>query len=246
MSTVTQKVYRLNRGAAFFAAWPGHVYGASSAMAEEVTIDPQLDEQSLTDFESSMGGTAAYLALVKEVKVTISLSNLNADTLARHLGAGVSNAAAAPVVTDTFAPIELGCMHPYSRIPSGAVVAKKGADTLVEGTDYLTAAHGGIIPLSGGQLTAGDTIVVTYAATASRTFEAILQTAGEVRMRFAGTNVVSGAKNIIDLHKLRVPPGSFALISKEFDKVKISAVLQRDDSVQGDGSSKYFNVQEEA
>lgn len=245
MSTSTQKTYRLNRGAAFFAPWPGRVFGAASAMAEEITIDPQLDEQSLTDYESRAGGTAAYLALIKEVKVTISLANLNADNLARHLGAGVSNAAAEPTVTDTFAAIELGSMYPYSRIPSGAIVAKKGIDTLVEGTDYLQAGHGGIITLTGGQLIAGDTIVVTYAAAASRTFEAILTTAGEVRMRFAGVNVATGKKNVIDLHKLRVPPGSFALISKEFDKVKISAVALRDDTVQGDDLSKYFNVQEE-
>jgi len=243
--SVTNKTYRLNRGAAYFASWPGLVFGASSAMAEEITIDPQLDEQSLTDYESEVGGTAAYLALIKEVKVSITLSNLNPENLARHLGAAVSAAAADAAVADTFAGIELGGMYPFSRIPSGAVVAKKGAAVLVEGTDYLLAGHGGIIPLTGGVLVDGDQLDVTYASAAGRTFEAVLVTAGEVRMRFVGTNVATGKKNVIDLHKLRIPPGSFSLISKEFDKVKISAVLQRDDSVTGSGLSKYYNVQEE-
>lgn len=116
--------------------------------------------------------------------------------------------------------------------------------TCTEGTDFMFTSyqHGGVIPL-GGLLALGDTMVASYAAGASKAFEAMLLAAGILKGMFVGVNLFDNTKVRGFIHKMRFSPGEFALSSKEFDVYNATPSLERDDTVVGSELSKYYSVE---
>ncbi|MBH1388669.1 hypothetical protein I5U29_07900 [Stenotrophomonas maltophilia] len=110
---------------------------------------------------------------------SVSITALEVPTaiLARMLyGTLVATQVAAGTATDV--SVTVGSVDTPVKLPhnfllaDSAPVFKKGADNLVEGTDYtLDSVHGLLIPKPGGALQAGNTVVANY------TYDAYLETA---------------------------------------------------------------------
>lgn len=125
---------------------------------------------------------------------------------------------------------------------------------LVRGTDYHLAGHGGIIPLTGGAIAAGDTVYLHYTAAETLTYDALMTSGQDYRVMVTGFDVYRGKKISVMLHKMRFNPSKRSLLSKEFNTVEIGSMLQRDadmtptaaDIASGRADvSMYYAVQEE-
>lgn len=205
-----------------------------------------IDEESkeLADYENAGGGVADALSRIKDVKVALTLHNLNAANLALALF-GNANAIDAGTVTNANRTANKGALVRLDHLGATAVVVTNpaGTTTYALGADYQVTGAGLLIPDNSG-IADNAPIKVSYAYGAQNLIEAITATGQEYTLAFDGLNEAdSGKPCVVDLWRVRfAPTKSLDLIDDDYSKLELEGKLLKDDG-RPLGTSQYFRYE---
>ncbi|WP_293932136.1 hypothetical protein [Iodobacter sp.] len=204
-----------------------------------LTIDDESKE--LADYENPGGGIADAITRIKEVKVALTLHNLNAANLAIALFGNASSIASGTITAESHTAYK-GALIRLDKIGASAVVVSNSGATItyVAGSDYQVSGAGILIP-DGSSIADASTIKVSYAFGLQNIVEAITATGEEYTLAFDGLNEADSAKPCaVDLWRVRFSPlKSLDLIDDDFSKIELEGKLLKDES-RPMGTSSYF------
>lgn len=194
------KNYTIGRGDLFFAKRK-----ADGTLAGERPIGNTPDfsysvsSETMKHYSSSKGMRVQdrEVPVQSDYSSSFTTDDVNAENLAALLlgTASITAITSATGLTNSFVGVESGltyqlgisAAHPAGRQKLATVVVKKGAATLVLGTDYTVDVDlGRVTVLAGGALADGDTMDVTYDQTAVSQHRVV-----------SGATVVEGALRFI-------------------------------------------------
>lgn len=244
---MADKYLAVNQGKVYLA--PRNSSGTTDGFVWIGDCDGFLIKQTQTfvDFYESYSGNRVRTVHVPSqatMEFQLDIRNINGDNLARAFY-GASGSSAGASVTGEAVTAYNGKMVPLKYPGVSAVVVKKGASTLVAGTDYtLDAVNGTITILPGSTLVpagAGVALTVdyTYAAYAAR-MKAQTDTIKDYTLRFEGKSAFDGLTQTAMIHR-----ANFSLAA-QLDLISVNtAVLTITGAVlpaaeQPAGESQYF------
>lgn len=232
-------IYRRKRGVANAAALPmGNCSKLAFAIAQT--------EISESDYENPGGGKRSSIKRITGVTGSITTKNHDPMILALGLrGTVTDTTATAPITGEAHADIALGSLLVFERFPDPAqpVVVKKGLTPIAE-TSYERKRVGVLINADAVGLVAGDDITVEYTPLPERRVDALTASGEEFYLVFDGLNEADMGKPVaVEAYRVDFSPmAGLDLISDEFGNVELAFEVLSDDSIQGVGESKYFNV----
>ncbi len=221
-------------------------YGAAEALAmvgncNNVKFATEVDEQDLTDYMTSAGGTYASDARIKSCTVSFDGYDWNTENLVRALGAEATSVTPA-AATETHTAYIGGLIMLAGLNPSGVTVVNNTtpATTYAEGTDYEVRPEG--IYILNGAISDGTDIDITPTAfTNHDLIEALLTTGNQYELVFAGVNGAMSDRSLVTkAYKVKFNPSEIDLISDSFTPITFSGKVLQDATVTGTGKSKYF------
>ena len=195
-----------------------------------IKASSQLKEQ-ISKSCNSYGQVAESVAIPAPSEVSISLGTLNKQNLAiQFLGTQASNDTVGGTLTAV--PLVFNDLDAIVRAPQGGltnVVIKNtgGATTYTAGTDYevVNASAGLIKPITGGAITAGETVELTadYSARTSTKILGGTESQIKVGVMLIGKNLVDGKGLTVDIWKTTLAPtGEVDFLSDDFVKLELS------------------------
>lgn len=215
----------------------GNCSALSFSVSEEV--------KELKDYTNPGGGTYNEVRRIEAVEVSMTLHSLSPANLARATY-GAASAVAAGTVTGESQVAYKGAFIPFNFLPAAtpAPVVKKGATTLVVGTDYEIRPGGVVITSTTSVITNGDTITIDYTKAGSDVVQALVNSGKEYEMVFDGLNEArSGKRTRVRAHRVKIGAASdLGLIGDEYAALEVSGKLLKDLSITAAGVSQYFKV----
>ncbi|MBF0421896.1 MAG: hypothetical protein HQL73_02770 [Magnetococcales bacterium] len=118
----------------------------------------------------------------------------------------------------------------------------KGMLALTSGTDFQVNSAGLFFP-AGGRVPSTDVpITVTYTRAQSYIIEGATMAGNEYKLVWAGQNAADAGSPIrMTCHRVKFSPGKkISMIASDFIRLDFSGSLLMDDSITGEGLSKYF------
>lgn len=235
---VSGKVYARVVGADAGFDWPG--------LVDQVSI--QVTEQAITlpDRTQSGGGVYKEIRRIESMNLTMNLREFNPTQLARALF-GATNDVPGDDVEDephtayagAFIPLE----HP-GPYESLTVTLDNTAKTAFSTDNYDVVPGGILIKEEAADVdTDGVDILVNYTYPRYHRVEALVQSAPELEIFFAGVNEAASDKQVnVRLHKVRL--GAVAdlqlLSGDDFGALQLTGQVLKDTTKTGDGISQYF------
>lgn len=216
--------------------------GNCSSLELQVTEDKK--EQQ--DYTTGGGGLANSQARISGVTANITALELSPDNIARALRGDVTSQTADTVSSESQTAYHGGLVD-LDFLPDTAetITVKDSSDTTtyVKGTDY-TVTRAGIIILSGGSITDGESILVSYTKALGDVVEALTNSGIEYRLVFNGLNEASSdSPVVVKLHRVKFSPTSgMSLIGDEFAELPMTADVLSDPNMVGAGISKYAQI----
>ena len=207
------------------------------------------EEKTLRDYENSGGGTLASSSLIDKVQLKITMNNRAAANLEKLLR-GTATAVAAGSATDEQ---HKGWHDADARIaldkhinPTSVVVKDvTGVTTYAVGGDYSIDDKGMIQVLSTGNIADGDALKISYSYDGHKNLEALTSASVPQKLVFVGLNQADGTPVIVKAHKVKFgPPDKLSLISDDFDKISVTATVEKDATITAAGKSQYWTVQQ--
>jgi hypothetical protein len=204
-------------------------------------------EENLEFQESYSGKRATVLNITTSTNLAFSLGirNINGDNLARAYYGTNASGVGATVTAEAIVGYN-GKMTPLKYPGVSSVVVKKGATTLVLGTDYsLDAVNGSITILAGStEVPAGPgvalTVDYTYAAYSSKV-KGLVRDSQEYILRFEGKSQYDNKAQIATF--FRAKPGIAAaleLIGTDVAVLTLEGQLLPAPEITTSGESQYF------
>lgn len=231
--------YTLGKGKLFFGQY---VTGTQTPKGERFfgdvrALNMTAEQENLDHFSSTSGIRTKDASVVLQLDYSgsfeteeISAENLSLFFLGDAL---TTTATSAPVTGEALADVEKGLRYQLgvsSTLPSGvrkvsAVTVKKGATTLVAGTDYvLDAALGSITILTtSSTVVDGDDLTVDYTIDAS-TRERVVSKSKTIEgsLRYVADNPSGTNRDFFMPYVKITPNGDFALIGEEWQVLGFS------------------------
>lgn len=214
----------------------------------QVNLAPQVESKTLPDYTTPGGGLASEVSRNTGVDFSYTFHSFNADNLARAMRGEVTIVPAGTVTDEAHASYEGGFIK-LAKIPSGSIVVtdNTATTTYTEGTDYEVRT-GGIFILAGttipDSVAGANNIKVDYAYAAQKRVQAMVNSAKNYEVTFAGLNEAdSGKATVIQMHKVSHGVMSqFAAIGDDFGAGEVTGKLQKDTTKTGTGVSQYYYV----
>lgn len=207
------------------------------------------NKQELRDYRDPSGGVDASVSRIESVTGQMDLRHFTADNLALALW-GTTAALAATAITGEAHKAYVGKFVPTDRLINTTVapVIKKGATTL--DTDDYTVSAGGIT-FAGTFTTVGlvdaDDITIDYTPLAGNDIQSLINAAPNVSVFFEGVNAVTGKYASVRMYKCKLGvAANIGLIGDDFGTLQLSFTVEKDETVAGAGTSKYFALQQAA
>jgi len=219
--------------------------------AEELKLSVSTEEKTLKNYLDCSGGDLETMTRVDKVTVSMTLTdftpmNLEAATY------GITSSVLAGTVTDEAISCYPGYFTPTDNMInlSVAPVVKKGATTLVDGTDYRIT-HGGIEIMTGTTEVVGWTdLTISYTKIGGSVLEALISSGKEMSVVFEGFNSAASngcSKGVAKLYRLKLSPlKDLSFIGDDYQKLSLEGQLLPDASITGNGLSKFFKWTTEA
>jgi len=243
--------YTLGRGIVYLS-----MYDAQGNLGKEIDVGnaPELsfniDISTLEHFSSRSGIKAKDKEIVTEVKPSISfvLDEMKVSNMEMFLlgssAATVTQVAATATTVNIDADFKAYVSVGKKKISSVVVKDDSDVTTYVEGTDYIVDSQsGGILALSTGAITSGDTLHVTFdnADLVHTDISALTKTSFEAQLKYVSDNPV-GPGFVFTAWKIMIKPdGSLALIGTEdLSTMSFSAEILKDEA--NHASSPYLNL----
>lgn len=225
----------------------GRIAGSAAAMLDfgncsKLDFGITEDVKELKDFTKPGGGTYNEVRRIQAVEAKISAHDLNAANMARATLGTASSISVTPIVDESHIAYAGGFI-PTNFPAAGAIVVKEGIATLVENTDY-TVVPGGIVVITGGALSDGNTALLSYTPAAGNKVEALLNSSQEYELFFSGLNEARSGK-AVHIHAYRVKlgaAGNLSLIGEEYAVIELTGKLLKDSTKNGTTVSQYFKA----
>ncbi len=202
-------------------------------------------EQETKELPSNRGGggNADEITKVKSVKLSATLNTFSNENLALALRGKVS-VLTATAITDEIVSAKLGGLADTKLMIDVAetvtVKPATGSVALVAGTDFIVSAAG-IRALTGGAITEGENIKVTYKSKAGNALEALVESGREVKVVIDGINDSTGKPWTLKVHRWKPSPASgLDLIGTDYGSFDIEGGALADPSIVATGKSKFF------
>lgn len=218
--------------------------------ASALTLGATEETNDLRDFTNPGGGLDDFVTRISDVTLSATLHDISPENLALAFFGQLTEVVATSVTGEDHIA-QLGGLVRLDNLPDQsdsavfAVTDQTATTTYVEGTDYQRTAAG-LIPLAGGGIADGDTILVDYDKRASAVVQALTKAAENYQLVFEGLNEAkSGRPVVVDVHLVKFGPAqNFGLIADEFAGLEIAGRVLKDSSKAGDDAiSQYFKAE---
>lgn len=250
MSQIADASY-IGKGEIFLGPYAGGAAMVSIGNVAELTFSHGTEKKELLDYTSAGGGKANSIERITGVTMSIKAHDVNAANLA--LGAfGTTSTVAAGAVTNEPHAAYKGGLVPFDFVPdltvAPVVTNVAGTTTYVAGTDYIVTGAG-IYVLSSSTIpdsvASAVNIHVDYTKKAVSVVEALVASAQEYKLVFAGLNEAqSGKQVIVTVHRFK--PGAAQNISylgDDYASLDLPGEALSDSLITGTGLSKFYKVQ---
>lgn len=205
-----------------------------------------VEKRTLKNFRGG-GGNRNVKEIVGDVTAALGLYDLTAENIARALK-GSTVAITADPITDEL----LVCggvineFVPFANIPDTSatvtvVDAAAAPEALEAGTDYVLNPHG--LTILSNKITAAG-VKVSYTPKVGSAIHLLAGSGQEWEIHIAGLNdAQSGAPYAVRIHRAKFGLSSeFALLSQDYTKLSPPLEILADDTVTGEGISKFVRM----
>lgn len=205
------------------------------------------NKQELRDYRDPAGGTDASVSRIESVTGQMDLRHFTAENMAEVVW-GDASALTATAITGEASKFHAGGFVPTARLIDTTVapVLKKGATTI--DTDDYTVSAGGITfasSITTVGVTDGDAITIDYTPLAGYDVQALINAAPSVSIFFEGVNNVTGKYASARMYKCKLGVAqNIGLIGDDFGTLQVSFTVEKDETVAGTGTSKFFALQQ--
>lgn len=208
--------------------------------------------QSALDWEESYTtarGTAGHVITKSDYSLEVSIRNIDGENLARAFYGTSSEVAAGSVVGEAVTAYN-GSRFALKYQGVSSVVVKKGATTLVEGTDYTVDAEFGAIEILPGstQVTGSTGVALTVDYSHAKVVRSKLMTQGqkEYSFRIEYKSSDSDLPQVAEIHRVPLDmAASIDLIGTGINTLVVKGKLLPAEE-QAAGESKYFTNSSQA
>lgn len=227
-------------------------YGTANPFVEigncsEFSISPQVNTLQLADSMNPGGGTRNRVDRVNDVQFTLKFHDFSGDNFARFLR-GTATAVVSGTATSESVVAYKGGWTPLAKVAATitSVEPAGGGTAYTAGTDYVLE-NGGISIPTGSTITAPSSgaanIKVTYTYNAHTVTEALVNSAKQYTLAFAGLNEArSGRAARVIAHKISGGVLSqLSLIGDNYGEGDVTGSLLAD-ATKGVGLSQYFQA----
>jgi hypothetical protein len=252
MATTPTKLFAVPQGKVYIAS--RNASGQTTGLVHVGDCDESKINISQTFFdqEESMSGTRASMAHIvtkTDVSVDLGLNSVDGANLAKAFYGDVATVAAGTVTGEAITGYN-GAMSLLKYPGVSAVTVKKGATTLVAGTDYeVDTANGTITILAGStQVPAGAGVALTVDYThggLSSKVKALTQTQKDYVIVVEVKSAIDGLAQRYVLHRVALnAAATLSLIATGANKLSVSGkLLPAPEIAAGDTEfSQYFTI----
>ena len=220
--------------------------GVSLGNTSKVDYSVETETKSLPDYENGGGGLDDEFERVTSARVSCSFRRVSKESLQLAFGATVNVVAAAAVTDEAHTTGALGELVRLAKAQDMAqpmvVTNSAGTTTYVEGTDY-TRKRAGIIPISGGAITAAQAIKVDYQGLAHVSVEGLTNLTQEGLFTFDGFNERNNAPFLGDFYRVKFGPAkNVQFIGDDYLSFDCEGAILKDDTKTGAGVSQYYKI----
>jgi len=206
------------------------------------------DKKKLKDYTKPGGGIYNSVTRIESVEAALSVHDLSAANLAIALYGTASAIAAGALVDEQL----VGCykggfnktLFPIDTTVAPVITSSPAGTTYVSGTDY-TVTESGVEWLSTATFTDAATLLIDYTKKAGNAVEALLTSAQEYQLVFAGLNEARSGKAVsVEAYRVKFDPAQVLdLIGDDFGVLEIVGEVLKDTTKNGTTVSQYFHVQ---
>ena len=222
------------------------IKGAASKMypignVTDLNVAINEDEKSLQDFQSAGGGKLNSLRRVQDAQVSMAMSDFKSENIALAVFGNASALTGASVTDESVIGYLDGLIRLANASPSNVVLTSDPAGTTyAEGVDYEVNSAGLYVPLTATFADAA-ALLASYDFATQQVVEALMNSAQEYEMVFAGLNEAqSGKAVVVDLHRIKFGATSgLPLIGDDFGSLPLTGEALKDTS-KGGGESAFF------
>lgn len=219
-----------------------YVAGRDVGNASGVKIAIEQETKTQPNYRGG-GGNAAEITKVKSVKLSFTMNDFSNANMALALRGVVEVVAAGAVTEEPLVAVLDGLARTAFMIDTTVAPVVKneaGAVTYVKDTDYVVSA-GGIRALTGGAITAGQALKVSYTKKAGNVLQALTESGTTVPVVIDGVNDATGKPWVLDFYKWSPSPtAGLDLIGDDFGSFDIEGGVLADSSIVATGKSKFF------
>lgn len=249
MSQIADASY-IGKGEIFIGPYAGGAAIVSIGNCSELNFSHETEKKQLLDYTSAGGGKANGLERITGVTMSIKAHDVNAGNLA--IGAfGSTSAVAAGTVTAEEHAAYQGGLVPLAFVPDTddtiTVTDTAATTTYVEGADYVITGAG-IYVTTGGTIpdsvAGANNIKVTYTKKDVNVVQALVASAGEYKLVFAGLNEAqSGKQVVVVVHRFKAGAAqNISYIGDDYASLDIAGEALSDSLITGAGLSKFYKT----
>lgn len=220
--------------------------GESLGNTSKLQYAVSTETKDLPDSQNPGGGLDDTFDRFKEATVSLSCRHVSVKTLELALGGTATAVLAGAVLDEAHTVVALDKLIALDNLPDGAIplVVKDstGTTTYVEGTDY-TVKRVGIIPITGGAITAASVIKISYTKLKAQRIQALVNLIQENRLLFDGINERTNAPWCAIMHRVKFGPAkNVDFIGDDFISFDIEGKLLAYDAITAVGKSQYMEM----
>jgi len=219
-----------------------YVAGRDVGNASAVKIAIEQETKTQPNYRGG-GGNSDEITKIKSVKLSFTMNDFSNANMALALRGVVEVVAAGAVTDEPLVAVLDGLARTAFMIDTTVAPVVKneaGAVTYVKDTDYVVSA-GGIRALTGGAITAGQALKVSYTKKAGNVLQALTESGTTVPVVIDGVNDATGKPWVLDFYKWSPSPtAGLDLIGDDFGSFDIEGGVLADSSIVATGKSKFF------
>ncbi|MEL4248559.1 phage tail tube protein [Shewanella xiamenensis] len=219
-----------------------YVAGRDVGNASGVKITIEQETKTQPNYRGG-GGNSDEITKIKSVKLSLTMNDFSNANMALALRGKVEVLTAGTVDDEPITAVLDGLADTKFMIDTTVdpeVTNDTGATTYVKDTDYVVSA-GGIRALTGGAITAGQALKVTYTKKAGNAMQALTESGKVVPVVIDGVNDATGKPWTLKFYKWSPSPtAGMDLIGDDFGSFDIEGGVLADSSIVATGKSKFF------
>lgn len=214
-----------------------------------LTLSPQEEEKTLTDYTNPGGGTRSEIRRLTGVEIAYTFHDFSPENFERALRGDIASITAGTATEEEVVAYK-GGFTPLGKIPTAitAVIPAGGGVAYTAGTDYVLQDGGIYIPSTStiaNPVAGAANIEVTYTYAAQKKVQALVDGNRQYELMFVGLNEARSSKKT-RVHCFKVSAGvlsQMALIGDDFGAGEVTGKVLSDPARSGAGLSKYMTIE---